>query len=125
MSWEVEFTDEFKAWWNTLTEDQQEDVRYSVGLLEEVGPSLGFPHTSKINGSHHGGMRELRTQSREDPSERYMCSTLGAPRFFSSAATKPETTGGTPNSFRLPIVSTMSIWTSLKKKGDCNADAKI
>ena len=42
--------------------DQQEDVAYSVGLLEELGPALGYPHSSKINGSRHG-MRELRTQS--------------------------------------------------------------
>jgi hypothetical protein len=46
-----------------LNEDQQEDVGYSVGLLAEVGPSLGFPHSSRINGSRHTGMRELRTQS--------------------------------------------------------------
>ena len=34
----------------------------SVQLLEERGPDLGFPHTSGINGSRHGHMRELRTQ---------------------------------------------------------------
>lgn len=34
----------------------------SVELLEERGPNLGFPHSSGINGSKHGHMRELRTQ---------------------------------------------------------------
>lgn len=63
MAWEVEFTDEFGTWWDTLTENQQDDLRYSVGLLEELGPSLGFPHSSQIKGSRYGGMRELRTQS--------------------------------------------------------------
>jgi hypothetical protein len=63
VAWEVEFTEEFRNWWNTLGEDQQDDVAYSVGLLMELGPALGFPHSSKINGSRHGGMRELRTQS--------------------------------------------------------------
>ena len=67
MSWAVEFTDEFEAWWNMLTGEQQEDVKYSVGLLEELGTALGFPHSSKINGSRHGGMRELRTQSGGKP----------------------------------------------------------
>ncbi len=31
-------------------------------LLEERGPNFGFPHSSGINGSKHGHMRELRTQ---------------------------------------------------------------
>lgn len=63
VAWDVEFTDEFRKWWDALGEDQQDDVAFSVGLLAELGPSLGFPHSSKINGSHHKAMRELRTQS--------------------------------------------------------------
>lgn len=63
MAWEVEFTSEFGRWWETLTEDQQDDVAHSVGLLAELGPTLGFPHSSKVNGSRYAQMRELRTQS--------------------------------------------------------------
>ena len=63
MECDVEFTQEFRDWWNTLTEDQQDDVAYSVGLLAELGPALGFPHSPKVKGSRHSGMRELRTQS--------------------------------------------------------------
>ncbi len=62
MTWEVEFTDEFGAWWDTLTEDEQVSVAASVSLLEARGPALGFPHSSGINGSRYGHMRELRTQ---------------------------------------------------------------
>lgn len=62
MRWEVEYTDEFGEWWESLTEDEQESVDTSVRLLEERGPSLGFPHSSGIGGSRHGHMRELRTQ---------------------------------------------------------------
>jgi hypothetical protein len=62
MHWEVEYTDEFEAWWNGLSEAEQESLDASVRLLEERGPSLGFPHSSGINGSRHGHMRELRTQ---------------------------------------------------------------
>lgn len=36
-------------------------------LLEERGPSLGFPHSSAINGSRHVHMRELRTQRNGRP----------------------------------------------------------
>jgi len=67
VAWEVEFTDEFNRWWGSLTENQQDDVAYSVGLLTELGPALGFPHSSKIIGSRHSGMRELRTQSSGRP----------------------------------------------------------
>ena len=63
MAWEVEFTDEFGQWWASLSEGQQDDVAYSVSLLSELGPTLGFPHSSKVTTSRHAGMRELRTQS--------------------------------------------------------------
>lgn len=62
MSWEVEYTDEFAGWWNILTEAEQEALDASVRLLEDRGPSLGFPHSCGINGSKHSHMRELRTQ---------------------------------------------------------------
>lgn len=62
MHWEVVYTDEFGGWWNSLSEEEQESLAVSVRLLEERGPALGFPHSSGINGSKHGHMRELRTQ---------------------------------------------------------------
>lgn len=67
MAWEIEFTEEFGAWWETLTEDQQDDIAQCVGLVAEPGPGLGFPHSSKVNASRHGHMRELRTQSAGKP----------------------------------------------------------
>lgn len=67
MSWEVEHTDEFEEWWNGLTEDQQVSLAASVGLLEERGPNLGFPHSSGVNSSRYGHMRELRTQHDGSP----------------------------------------------------------
>lgn len=62
MAWDVEYTDEFGDWWNSLSEAEQVSVAASVTLLEERGPSLGSPHSSAIKGSKHGHMRELRTQ---------------------------------------------------------------
>jgi hypothetical protein len=44
----VEFTDEFRDWWNALSEEQQDDVAHSVRHLIEFGPALGFPHSSKV-----------------------------------------------------------------------------
>ena len=62
MSWDVEYTDEFGQWWSGLSEGEQESLAASVRLLEERGPTLGFPHSSRIFGSKHSHMRELRTQ---------------------------------------------------------------
>lgn len=62
MSWEVEFTDEFGAWWDSLHENEQESVRASVRLVMDFGPALKHPHSSGIKGSKHSHMRELRIQ---------------------------------------------------------------
>jgi hypothetical protein len=65
--WEVEYTDQFEEWWNTLDADEQESVAVSVRLLQELGPKLRFPHTSGVKGSRHRRMRELRTQHAGQP----------------------------------------------------------
>ena len=60
--WEVEYTDEWGAWFHSLSEESQDEVAAVVGLLERRGPHLRFPHSSGIEGSRHGHMRELRIQ---------------------------------------------------------------
>ncbi len=67
VSWEVEYTDEFKRWWRALTEGQQDDVAARVELLMDYGPFLPYPHCSNIRSSRHGVMRELRVQSAGRP----------------------------------------------------------
>lgn len=67
MTWDVEYTNEFGDWWANLSEDEQEALDSSVRLLEALGPALGFPHSSGINGSRHKHMRELRTQQGGKP----------------------------------------------------------
>jgi len=62
MAWEVEFTDEFAQWWNSLNEAEQEDVEASVILLRELGPTLGRPHADLVTTSAFPNMKELRTQ---------------------------------------------------------------
>lgn len=65
--WEVEYTDEFGAWWHSLSLAEQESVDASVRLLEMRGPQLGYPHSSGIAQSRHPRMRELRIQHRGRP----------------------------------------------------------
>lgn len=67
MTWEVEYTDEFGSWWESLSEGEQESVRVSVDLLQELGPGLRFPHSSGIRGSRYSHLRELRVQHRGRP----------------------------------------------------------
>lgn len=67
MAWDVEYTDEFGEWWQGLSEAEQISVAASVQLLEMRGPNLGFPHSSGVNGSRHGHMRELRIQHEGRP----------------------------------------------------------
>ena len=38
-------------------------MAYSVRHLNEFGPALGFPHSSKVTSFRYPQMRELRTQS--------------------------------------------------------------
>jgi len=63
---EVIYTDEFGAWFDGLSEGEQDRVYRSVGLLEELGVALRFPHSSAIKGSSMA-LRELRTQVEGDP----------------------------------------------------------
>jgi len=65
--WEVEYTDEFEQWWETLEEAEHKRVAYSVNLLCQIGPSLSYPHSSDVKGSRHGAMRELRSQCEGRP----------------------------------------------------------
>lgn len=67
MAWEVEVTNEFKTWWNGLSEAEQMSVGTAIELLVENGPHLSFPHSSKINDSRHSAMRELRIQHQGRP----------------------------------------------------------
>lgn len=67
VAWDVEITDEFKVWWDGLAEVERISVERAVLLLEARGPNLPFPYSSKVNGSRHSAMRELRVQHQGQP----------------------------------------------------------
>ena len=62
---EVLVTDEFKEWYQLLSDPDAEAVARVVDLLEAKGISLGFPYSSDIKGSKQ--LRELRVQSQGKP----------------------------------------------------------
>jgi hypothetical protein len=66
MATAVIYTDEFGAWFDTLSETEQDRVAFSVGLLEERGVTLPHPYSSSIKGASFA-LRELRTQVKGDP----------------------------------------------------------
>lgn len=67
MEYEIQLTDECSEWILELSDSAKADILASIGLLEAVGPNLGYPHSSKINGSKYSHMRELRIQHRGKP----------------------------------------------------------
>jgi len=67
MAYEVEYTEEFEQWYLTQDEAAQTSIDAVVRLLEEQGPELPFPYTSKIKISRHGNMLELRRQHKGQP----------------------------------------------------------
>ncbi len=67
MSWDIEYTDQFGEWWETLDADAQEDVDTMMHILEERGPALTRPLADAVKGSRHPNMRELRVQSQGRP----------------------------------------------------------
>ena len=61
--WEVEYTDEFEAWWETLSAGEQAAVAVRVELLEQQGPKLRRPVVGKIESSaFNPQMKELRVE---------------------------------------------------------------
>lgn len=67
MAYEVEVTDEWLAWFEELSAEEQEELAASIGLLEAKGPHLPFPYSSGVTSSRHSHMRELRSQVHGQP----------------------------------------------------------
>jgi hypothetical protein len=67
VDWDVEYTDEFQSWWNSLSETEQESVNAKVILLQRYGPALRRPHSDVIASSKHSNMKELIIQHAGKP----------------------------------------------------------
>lgn len=57
--WEVEFTDQFGEWWDTLTVSEQQPRC----ACSKRGPGLGRPLVDTVEGSRHANMKELRAST--------------------------------------------------------------
>ena len=67
MAWDIEHTDQFNDWWESLSIAEQKSAAAIVGVLEAVGPTLGRPHAESIRQSRHSNMKELIIQHAGDP----------------------------------------------------------
>ena len=67
MAYEVEVSDEFRGWYEPLSEAEQLSIGRVIELLEEKGTALAFPYSSGIQGSKLSHMRELRIQHEGRP----------------------------------------------------------
>lgn len=67
MAWEVEVSDEFKEWYDALSDEESESVNGAVDVLEQVGPALGRPLVDTLRGSRYPNMKELRVQHQGRP----------------------------------------------------------
>jgi hypothetical protein len=63
---EVIGTDEFEGWFLELSDEDARAVLNVTAKLEAGGISLGYPHSSAIQGSSFG-LRELRPQAGKSP----------------------------------------------------------
>lgn len=68
MAYDIERTDEFTAWWDSLTEAEQIEVARVIGALAEKGPDLRRPYVGKLEGSKKiPNLKELVVQYGGDP----------------------------------------------------------
>jgi len=68
MVYEVEFTDEFRVWYeDALSRSEQTSVARVVEMLERSGPTLLYPYSSGLTDSRFSHMRELRIQHEGRP----------------------------------------------------------
>jgi hypothetical protein len=65
--WEVEFTDEFEGWWDSLTESEQDSIDRTVRILKQLGPLMPDLYSKPIAISRYSHMRELRVQHGGEP----------------------------------------------------------
>jgi hypothetical protein len=99
MAWNVEYTDEFEAWWVGLNEGEQIDIDAVVGLLEEKGPNLPYPYSSDVKGAKYGAIRELRIQHDGKHIESFMPSIPADQPFCLLAVRRLAESAGTNNTY--------------------------
>ena len=61
--WEIEYTDEFGDWYDTLDEDTQESLRARIAQVGQHGPTVRRPVVGEVAGSSIHNLKEIRVSS--------------------------------------------------------------
>jgi hypothetical protein len=64
---EINVVDEFREWYDSLSDTEEERVTAVIDALEEQGVNLREPYSKPIKGSRHDVMHELRPRHKGDP----------------------------------------------------------
>lgn len=67
MAWEVEVSDEFREWYQSLPGDLRAGIAAGIDILERYGPETGRPYVDTLKGSNYPNLKELRVQYRGRP----------------------------------------------------------
>jgi hypothetical protein len=67
MTWEVEVSDEFRAWYLALCIEERTGVAACVAMLELHAPGLGRLYVDTLKGSAFSNMKKLRVQHQGRP----------------------------------------------------------
>lgn len=67
MAYTINFSAEFREWWNPQERDLKQAILMNVRLLEEYGPQLNRPHSDTLTGTSLSNLKELRVQHRGEP----------------------------------------------------------
>ena len=67
MPWEIEVSDGFKDWYDSLGDEECGSIHKVVEALSTLGPAVGRPQVDTLKGSRHPNMKELRIQHQGRP----------------------------------------------------------
>lgn len=67
MALEIEASDEFVEWYDSLSELESVSVDTAVDMLGEYGPTLARPYADTLKSSRYSNMKELRAQHEGRP----------------------------------------------------------
>ena len=91
MAWEVEVSDEFTVWYDSLNVEERRSIHTPVDALQQYGPALGRPYVDTVMGSRFPNMKELRVQHQGRP---YRILFAFDPRRFAYLILGGDKTGG-------------------------------
>ena len=116
VAWDIEFTDTFGEWWESLMPEEQDSVAMVVDLLEEYGPTLRRPYSDVVAMSKHQNMKELRIQHAGRPYRVLYAFDPRRTAVLLIGGDKTGTTAGTRNSCHRRTNFSMRIWLNREER---------